>query len=154
MSTGHNRPTNDAPDEEWFAYLRGRRFHSDQEPKPVANYVAFRGFWVPPTLLPEGTKVDDAAPAAPKRRAASFSKSWFGEKHVRKLAASHPDAYAELKRHIAAIDAEAYAANEQQRAADYRTKFDLAVEAGLMSQETADRRFADWERAGRPVEDA
>lgn len=153
MSTGHNRPTNDSTDEEWFAYLRGRRFHSDQEPKPVANYVAYRGFWVPPTLLPEGVKADDAPVTAPKRRAVSFNKAWFNEKNVQKLAEKHPDAYVELKRHIAAVDERAHADSLEQRDAEFRARLELPVEAKLMSAETAERRYQDWVREGRPAFD-
>ena len=153
MSTGHNRPTNDSPDEEWFAYLNGRRFHSDQQPKPVANYVAFRGFWVPPTLLPEGSKPDDEPAAAPKRRTISFSKSWFSLKHVQKLAQSHPDAYAELKQHIAEVDATLHAETLKERDASYRAALELPIEAGLMSKHTADVQYKQWVRDGRPATD-
>jgi len=115
----HHVPANDAPASEWQERLRGLGYVSDQEPKPVANYYSFHGFWVPPRVGPGPATAPK--PAARTRRPKAEPQpetDWF----------ETPD-------------------DDRTRLAAKRARLSMATEAGLMNEDEAKRQLREWAAA-------
>lgn len=120
MSSRHE-PTFNAPAEKWQEYLRGTGHVPETEPKPFGNYRAFHGFWVPPR-----TGLDpDAEPARPAKRAP--------RRRVQRPEAPEPATVTLARRNASLV-------------AEQRSKLELAVEAGLINRDEAERELAAWMR--------
>jgi hypothetical protein len=150
-ATSSHTPAPDAPAKEWVAFLKGRGYAKDTEPKPVSNYKSLHGYWVPPRLgSPSGSA---KAKSSVKQRAARGAggptpeKAWYSQKMLTALYRQDRatfDKLVERVRHIKELVAEQEAA---EQIAEHRALLEPAVEAGLLNQAEADRKLAAWAKA-------
>jgi hypothetical protein len=151
MANDHNKPDLDSTAKEWHSYLRGKGYVPEDQPKPVSNYKAFHGFWVPPRLGSAG-KPASAAKAAPRKRLTTVEKRWYTEKMLVALFREHRTTFDGLREKLDNIEALVKDQVDQERLADQRTLLEPAVEAGLMNQAEADKKIAAWARTqGIPI---
>lgn len=112
----HHVPADDAPASEWRERLRGLGYVSDQEPKPVANYYSFHGFWVPPRVGPGPERT--VRPKVRQRRATQPGAA--------------PDAWFEAPE------------DSRTRLDAQRARLSMAVEAGTINEAEAERQLRAW----------
>jgi hypothetical protein len=144
-----HQPDPEAPEAEWQEYLRGNGYVPETEPRPVGNYRAFHGYWVPPRMGLTKEQVAAAAPAprAPrKRRVASdaIDPAWYTNAKLILLYRNHPDVFRKLRERLNDVEEMVSQEGHAERLEEQRTVLGLGVEAGLMNQEEADRRLAAW----------
>src|SRR5437868_3074873 len=87
-ATSSHTPAPDAPAKEWTAFLKGRGYLKDTEPKPVSNYKSLHGYWVPPRLGSAGGGAKAKAAAAKAPRGAGGlqpEKAWYSQKMLTAL---------------------------------------------------------------------
>ena len=149
MAQSRHTPAPDAHADEWVAFLQGRGYQRDTEPKPVTNYKSFHGFWVPPRLGSGGGGAK-AKPAAKSKRGAAGprpEKAWYSQKTLIALYRQDRatfDKLVERVRDIKDLVAEDEAA---EAIAEHRRLLEPAVEAGLLNQAEADRKLAAWAKS-------
>lgn len=149
MPQSPHTPSADASASEWTAFLQGRGYVKDTEPKPVTNYKSLHGYWVPPRLG-SGGKGAPAKPATRGRRGGGGTrpeKAWYSQKMLTTLYRTDRatfDKLVERVRDIKQLVAEEEAA---ERIAEHRALLEPAVEAGLLNQAEADRKLAAWAKS-------
>ncbi|MCW2972578.1 MAG: hypothetical protein JWN72_851 [Thermoleophilia bacterium] len=146
MANDHNKPTLDSTAKEWHTYLRGKGYVPEDKPKPVSNYKAFHGFWVPPRLGSAG-KPAAKAKASPKARITTVDKRWYSEKMLVALFREHRRTFDGLREKLDNIEALVKDQVDQERLNDQRTLLEPAVEAGLLNQAEADKKVAAWAKS-------
>lgn len=154
MPPSRHTPDHDASPAEWDAFLAGRGYVRDTEPKPVSNYKSFHGYWVPPRL---GSKGSGGVVTRARTRGASSGpdRSWYSKKQLIALYRTDRRTFDKLVERVRDIK-ELVAAEEAAEAlAEHRALLEPAVEAGLLNQEEADRKLAAWATAnGIPMPEA
>lgn len=152
MAQSRHTPAPDAPAKEWKAFLKGRGYAKDTDAKPVSNYKAFHGYWVPPRLGSAGKGAAAGAAKAHGRRSGGSAtpqpeRAWYSKKMLTALYRTDRatfDRLAERVRDIKQLVAEQEAA---ERIAEHRAMLEPAVEAGLLNQAEADRKLAAWAKS-------
>lgn len=149
MANDHNKPTNESSAKEWHTYLRGKGYIPEDQPKPVSNYKAFHGFWVPPRLgsaaKPAGS--GGGGKATPKARLSGVDKRWYSEKMLVALFRSHRSTFDGLREKLDNIEALVKDEVDMERLNDQRQLLEPAVEAGLLNQAEADKKVAAWAKS-------
>jgi hypothetical protein len=146
MPPSRHTPAPDAPAKEWIAYLKGRDYLKDTEPKPVTNYTSFHGYWVPPRLGSAG----GGAKAVAKARAARGTagprpeKAWYSQKMLTALYRQDRKTFDKLAERVRDIKTLVAEQEGLERIAEHRSLLEPAVEAGLLNQAEADRKLAAW----------
>lgn len=147
MANDHNKPAPDASAKEWHTYLRGKGYVPVDKAKPVANYKAFHGFWVPPRLGSAGKPAATKAKGASRARLSSVDKRWYSEKMLVALFREQRRTFDSLREKLDNIEALVKDQLDQERLDDQRTLLEPAVEAGLLNQAEADKKIAAWAKS-------
>jgi hypothetical protein len=145
-------PAPDAPAKEWTAFLKGRGYLKDTQPKPVSNYKSLHGYWVPPRLgSPAGGGA--AAKATAKSKAARGTggpapeKAWYSQKMLTALYRQDRATFDKLVERVQNIKELVAETEAAERIAEHRALLEPAVEAGLLNQAEADRKLAAWAKS-------
>lgn len=149
MAQSSHTPAPDASPSEWIAFLEGRGYRKDTEPKPVMNYKSLHGYWVPPRLGSGGGAGAVSAKSGKRSSAAGTKpeKRWYSEKMLTTLYRTDRatfDKLVERVRNIKELVADQEAA---EKIAEHRRLLEPAVEAGLLNQAEADRKLAAWAKS-------
>jgi hypothetical protein len=147
MANDHNKPNLDSSAKEWHIYLRGKGYVPEDQPKPVSNYKAFHGFWVPPRLGSAAKPVTAAGKASPKARLSGVDKRWYSEKMLVALFRNERSTFDGLREKLDNIEALVKDEVDLERVNDQRQLLEPAVEAGLLNQAEADKKVAAWAKA-------
>ena len=147
MANDHNKPTLDSTAKEWHTYLRGKGYVPEDKPKPVSNYKAFHGFWVPPRLGSAGKPAATKGRATAKPRITTVDKRWYSEKMLVALFREQRRTFDGLREKLDNIEALVKDQVDQERLNDQRTLLEPAVEAGLLNQAEADKKVAAWAKS-------
>jgi hypothetical protein len=148
MPPSRHTPAHDASSAEWIAFLQGRGYIRDSEPKPVSNYKSLHGFWVPPRLGSGAGAPKRPGTRGPRARAADApEKSWYSQKMLTALYRQDRATFDKLVERVGQIK-ELVAEQEAMEAlAEHRALLEPAVEAGLLNQAEADRKLAAWAKS-------
>ncbi|MCW2949525.1 MAG: hypothetical protein JWN41_538 [Thermoleophilia bacterium] len=144
MANDHNKPSLDASAKEWHTYLRGKGYTPEGEPKPVANYKAFHGYWVPPRLGSAGKPAASGGASTRRARVSTVDKRWYSEKMLVALFREHRSVFDGLREKLDNIEALVKDELDRERLNDQRQLLEPAVEAGLLNQAEADKKIAAW----------
>lgn len=151
MAVEQHRPGADATVKEWVAYLKGRGYTTDDEPKPISNYKSFHGFWVPPRLGSAG-KPAAAKTKTQRARLTTVDKRWYTEKMLVALFREQRRTFDTLREKLDNIEALVQEELDQERLEDQRRLLEPAVEAGLLNQVEADKKITAWAKTqGIPI---
>jgi hypothetical protein len=152
MANDHNKPTLDSTAKEWHTYLRGKGYVPEDKAKPVSNYKAFHGFWVPPRLGSAGKPAAAKSKAASRARLSTVDKRWYSEKMLVALFREQRRTFDGLREKFDNIEALVKDQVDLERLNDQRQLLEPAVEAGLLNQAEADKKVAAWAKAqGIPI---
>ncbi|MBC7462173.1 MAG: hypothetical protein H7287_12495 [Thermoleophilia bacterium] len=146
MANEHNKPTLDSTAKEWHTYLRGKGHVPEDQPKPVSNYKAFHGFWVPPRLGSAG-KPASKSKSVSRARVTTVDKRWYSDKMLVALFREQRRTFDGLRERFENIEALVKDQVDQERLSDQRTLLEPAVEAGLLNQAEADKKVAAWAKS-------
>ena len=144
MAQSSHTPSHDASKAEWKAFLVGRGYTKDTEPKPVTNYKSLHGYWVPPRLGSGGNAPKVGGSGKPRRAAGAPERAWYSQKTLIQLYRSDRATFDKLVERVR--DIKDLVADEEtaERLAEHRALLEPAVEAGLLNQAEADRKLAAW----------
>ena len=146
MPPSRHTPAPDAPAKEWTAFLKGRGYLKDTEPKPVSNYKSLHGYWVPPRLgsAGGGAKAKVAAKAPRGAGGPKPEKAWYSQKMLTALYRQDRATFDKLVERVRDIKELVAEQENAERIAEHRALLEPAVEAGLLNQAEADRKLAAW----------
>lgn len=145
MARSSHTPSHDASTAEWKAFLVGRGYTRDTEPKPVTNYKSLHGYWVPPRLGSGGNAPKAASGTVKARRAAGApERAWYSKKMLTALYRSDRSTFDKLVERVRDIKELVAEEEAAERLAEHRALLEPAVEAGLLNQAEADRKLAAW----------
>lgn len=148
MPPSRHTPAPDASPAEWKAYLKGRGYVTEDQPKPVSNYKAFHGYWVPPRLGSGGgaAKATAARPRTP-RGGVQPERAWYSKKMLTQLYRTDRATFDKLVERVRDIKELVAEQEVAERIAEHRALLEPAVEAGLLNQAEADRKLAAWAKS-------
>lgn len=146
MAQPKHTPAHDASPAEWRAYLAGRGFVTEDQPKPVTNYKALHGYWVPPRLGTSSKSAGAAARRAPGE-GPELQRAWYSTKTLTALYRRERTTFDKLVERVGQIKGLVAEAEQAERLEEHRRLLEPAVEAGLLNQAEADRKLAAWAKA-------